>query len=601
MKRCTTHGNILIVALILVFVISGFVATALNVTNNTARFTDRSGDYAATQAAAEGAVEYAYGAWKARILAGDRSLTTTEANAAITAPTFPGMTYASTLENGPLRIEALDEYGAPMPSASDYPKPVATDLAAFPGWRGFTYNYLVRAKMQQSAGINNLQTGVKRTFQYSAVPIFQSMYFFEHDLSIYHAAPMIVSGLIHSNSNIQLIAMTGNPLTIQGRVSYAGTYSSETDPPFANTWSGYAPSADQPPTFPNGESNQVKKVSRIEPIGTDPSAVINTSDTNPNNDSLHELIEPPNSSYTDPPELAKRRLYNKAGILININGSAVTVTTQNGTSLNPARTTDLQNAVTSQKTVYDQREGRNVDVSNLDIGKVVTALNAGGVSGFNNTLYINDTTPLASGNTEPKAIRLINGGILPDAGLTVASENAVYVQGDYNTGTVSNPGAVPSNSGGNPSNTDSPTVPGYTRKPAAVIADAVMLLSNSWNDSNANKSLSSRSASHTTYNMAILSGFMPSGYTPPTGAQYGYSGGAINYPRFLEDWSDQSCTYFGSMVELFQSKTFTGEWDTGVIYRPPNRRFNFDTNFTTTPPPGTLNASSWCRGSWAKF
>lgn len=601
MKRSTNQGNILIVALILIFVISGFVATALNVTNNTSRFTDRSGDYAAAQAAAEGAVEYAYGAWKARILAGDRPLTTAEANAALTAPSFPGVTYASMAESGPLRLEALDEYGAPMPSASDYPKSVATDLVSYPGWRGFTYNYLVRAKMRQSNGVYNFRAGVKRNFQYSAVPIFQSMYFFEHDLSIYHAAPMIVSGLIHSNSNIHLTAMTGNPLTIQDRVSYAGTYASKADPPHVSTWSGYAPSADLSPTFPNGESNQVKQVSRIEPIGTDPASVLNTADTNPNNDSLRELIEPPNTSYVDPPEIAQRRLYNKAGIVININGSTVTVTSQNGTALNPARVTDLKNAVTSRSTIYDQREGKNVDVATLDISKVVTALTIGGVTGFNNTLYINDTTPSTSGNTEPKAVRLTKGGVLPQNGLTIASENPVYVQGDYNTGTTTSPSLVPSNSSGNPSNTDSPTVSGYTRKPAAVIADAVMLLSNNWNDSNANKSLTSRQASHTTYNMAILAGFMPSGYQPPVGAQYGYSGGAINYPRFLEDWSGESCTYFGSMVELFQSKTFTGEWDTGVIYRPPDRRFNFDTNFTTTPPPGSLNASSWSRGSWAKY
>ncbi len=596
MKRRNCQGNILIVALILIFVISGFVATALNVTNNTARFTDRSGDYAAAQAAAEGAVEYAFGAWKGRILANDRPLTTAEANATLTAPTFAGMTYTDAAQ-----ITALDEYGAPMANTTDFPKSVPTDLIAYPGWRGFSYNYLARAKIAATGGLNTPRTGVRRTFQYSAVPLFQSMYFFEHDLVMYHAAEMIVSGLIHSNGDVYLKAMTGEPLTIQDRVSFAGNYSSTIDPPYANTWSGYAPSADRPPTFSNSEANQTKQVARIEPIGTDPSSVINTTDSNPNNDSLHELIEPPNGSYADPTEFAQRRIYNKAGIVININGSTVTVTGQNGASLNPARTTDLKNAVTSRSTIYDQREGKNVDVATLDISKVVTALNAGGVSGFNNIVYINDTTPLASGNTEPKAIRLTNGGVLPANGLTVASENPVYVQGDYNTGTTTNPSLVPTNNGGNPTNTDSPTVSGYTRKPASVIADAVMLLSNNWNDSNANKTLTSRQATHTTYNMAIMAGFMPSGYQPASGAQYGFSGGAINYPRFLEDWSNESCTYYGSMVELFQSKTFTGEWDTGVIYRPPNRCFNFDTNYTTTPPPGTLNATSWSRGSWAKY
>ena len=121
MKRNHCQGNILIVALILVFVISGFVATALNVTNNTSRFTDRSRDYAAAQSAAEGSVEYAFGVWKARILAIDRPLTSMEANAALTAPQFPDVSYAPALENGPLRIDALDEYGAPMASNTAYP------------------------------------------------------------------------------------------------------------------------------------------------------------------------------------------------------------------------------------------------------------------------------------------------------------------------------------------------------------------------------------------------------------------------------------------------------------------------------------------------
>ena len=161
-----------------------------------------------------------------------------------------------------------------------------------------------------------------------------------------------------------------------------------------------------------------------------------------------------------------------------------------------------------------------MDVSTLDISKVTTALAAGGVTGFNNTLYINDTTPLTSGNTEPKAVRLAKGGVLPANGLTIASENPVYVQGDYNSGMTSDPNAVPSNNGGNAANADSPTVSGYTRKPAAIIADAVMLLSNNWSDSNANQSLSNRTASNTTYNMAILAGFMPSGYQPTVGAQY---------------------------------------------------------------------------------
>ena len=229
-----------------------------------------------------------------------------------------------------------------------------------------------------------------------------------------------------------------------------------------------------------------------------------------------------------------------------------------------------------------------------------TAMGAG-FSGFNNVVYINDSTPMVAGNLEPKTIRLKNGGILPSAGLTIASENAVYIQGDYNTGsTTATTGNVPANVS-NASNTASPTVLNYDRKPAAVIADAVMLLSNSWNDANSALALTSRTAGNTTYNTAIVSGIMPSAYTPPSGSQYGYSGGGNNFPRFLENWSGKYCTYFGSMVQLYQSQSFTGQWNTGVIYRPPNRCWNFDTNYTVNPPAGTLDAGAWSRGTWAKY
>jgi hypothetical protein len=235
------------------------------------------------------------------------------------------------------------------------------------------------------------------------------------------------------------------------------------------------------------------------------------------------------------------------------------------------------------------------------VGALRTALSSG-VSGFNGVLYINDTTPLTTTDPEPKTVRLKNGGILPDAGLTVVSENPIYIQGDYNTGsTTTTTNNVPSNNGGNPSNTDSPTVAGYTRKPSAVIGDAVMMLSNNWSDTNSSLSLSNRPATHTTYNTAIISGFMPSGYQPPSGSKYGYSGGANNFPRFLESWSNQHCTYYGSMVELFQSAKFTGRWNTGNIYSPPGRRWNYDTLFNNNPPPGAVSGTTWSRGTWAKW
>ena len=591
------QGSILVVTLIMLVIISAFVLAAMNVTGHTARLTDRSRDYAAAQAAAEGAVEYAFGIWKTRIAAQNRALTTAEANNAVTAPTLPGYLYAAAIEDGPLKIDALDEYGAPVAS----PTAVTVSLISYPGWAGKSYTYRARAKMQKPAGGYDFRVGVQRQFQYSEVPLFQAMFFFEDNLEFYRSADMTVGGLVHTNSQAYLSSSSAGTLTFQDQVSYVAAYSDSIDPPFSDQWSGWVANSEIAPTYTQGQTAQLHQVPRMEPLGNEPAAAINTTDTNPNNDSIRELIEPPNNSYPDPPEFAKRRLYNKAGIRVNINNGAVTVSGQNGVTLTTAQQSLIAATLTAKTTIYDQREGKNVDVTSLDVAKLGDALTTGGVSGFNNVLYVNDTTPITATTPNPTAVRLINGGTLPVGGLTVASENAVYIQGDYNTGTDKNPNAVPANGLGNSDNTASPVVPGYTSRPAAVIGDAVMLLSNSWQDANSSLDLTARPATNTTYNTAIVSGFMPSGYQPTTGAQYGYSGGANNFPRFLENWDTQYCTYYGSMVELFQSKTFTGRWDTGVIYRPPVRRWNFDPSFRSNPPPGSLDGTAWSRGTWAKY
>ena len=64
-KHC--RGNILIVALVAIVIVSGLVVLATNMTNNAAHFTDRSRDFVAAQAAAEGAVDHAFAIWKSRI------------------------------------------------------------------------------------------------------------------------------------------------------------------------------------------------------------------------------------------------------------------------------------------------------------------------------------------------------------------------------------------------------------------------------------------------------------------------------------------------------------------------------------------------------
>jgi hypothetical protein len=315
--------------------------------------------------------------------------------------------------------------------------------------------------MMQTTGLsrNSAKAGTRRYFQYTEVPLFQAMYFYEHDLEIYRPAPMIVGGLVHSNSKLLLSGskdQSGVEIAFQGNVSHVNGTSNE--PPLGGPeWAGLTQSQAkanmESPTYSNGgESAQLSRVDRYEPLGSKPASVLNSTDSNPNNDSMREIIELPVCWFHGSPGYRQETHVSKAGIVMNISsgtsGMTVTVTTQNGTSLTAAQTSTLQSAVTGKTTIYDQREAKNVDVVNVDVSKATPVLNA--AAGFNGVLYIYDSTPEKTGDKEPRTLRLQNGGILPNNGLTIASMNPVYVQGDYNTGTTNNPNAVPANSSGIP-------------------------------------------------------------------------------------------------------------------------------------------------------
>jgi hypothetical protein len=186
------------------------------------------------------------------------------------------------------------------------------------------------------------------------------------------------------------------------------------------------------------------------------------------------------------------------------------------------------------------------------------------------------------------ALKLIDGSlgrlpVRPDnslGGFTVASENPVYVQGDYNS------------SAADPFWTD-PTQNNTPHSAAAVIADAVTLLSNNWSDLNSMKnptSVASRPGTSTHYRMAIAGGKNMSFPQPSYGGQdLGTDGGLHNFLRYLESWGS-TLYYNGSLVSLYYSEYATGIFKCcTTVYSPPNRQYSFDTLFLnpTNLPPAT--------------
>src|SRR5262249_21752930 len=177
-----------------------------------------------------------------------------------------------------------------------------------------------------------------------------------------------------------------------------------------------------------------------------------------------------------------------------------------------------------------------------------------------------------------RALKLTNGqlGNIVAPGLSVVSENPVYIQGDYNAGAGAAFG--------------SPHVA------AAVIADAVTLLSNNWNDrvsfSQANN-LGGRPAVDTWYRVAVIAGKTPSFPQPTWGAaqDFGTDGGVHNFLRYIENWGNGSTLWYrGSLASFYYSRQATGTFKCcTMVYSPPTRSYNFDADFLTPSllPPQT--------------
>jgi hypothetical protein len=248
-----------------------------------------------------------------------------------------------------------------------------------------------------------------------------------------------------------------------------------------------------------------------------------------------------------------------------------------------------------------------------------------------NTAGINACSTKAEWNmvTGPRhALRLVDGGMsnpgavsyLPHPiapatsgnGFTIASEEPVYVWGDYNSGPADP--LWPAGANG--------TTP---HSASAIIADAVTLLSNppsaatvptanvGWTDHesflypgqatkvNGPPAFPGRLGNTTHYRMAIASGksipFPQPGWAaaanPPLN-DFGTDGGMHNFLRYLEDRSDNGngavVNYAGSLISMYYSQYATGIFKCcNAVYSAPVRNYFFDTQFLNPNnlPPGT--------------
>ena len=181
-----------------------------------------------------------------------------------------------------------------------------------------------------------------------------------------------------------------------------------------------------------------------------------------------------------------------------------------------------------------------------------------------------------------------------NGGFTVASENPVYIQGNYNS-------AAPP--------TDSVWTGGGDKAgmaAAAVIADTVTILSNSWDDrvsmagtagNSSPTNLGNRTPTSTYYRLAIAAGknmtfTYPTTAWPGLASDSGTDGGIHNFLHLIENWGSGGVTenYMGSLASMYYSTYDTGFFKCcTAVYGVPTRNFSFDLDFRSpyALPPGT--------------
>ncbi|HLV85679.1 MAG TPA: PilX N-terminal domain-containing pilus assembly protein [Candidatus Sulfotelmatobacter sp.] len=268
--------------------------------------------------------------------------------------------------------------------------------------------------------------------------------------------------------------------------------------------------------------------------------------------------------------------------------------------------------------------GINTNTTPLNPYKRINVTGAGTAASVDCASYNTSTGALLTGVTDQEGmanpvsgarhvLKLVDGGmsaagvsylpIMPAAsgcvqnaasptgcgGFTIASENPVYVQGNYNSssndpfwGTANN--VTPSQA---------------NHSAASIIADSVTLLSNTWSDMGSlmfpDVPANRAPAADAYYRMAVSGGknvpFGSPGWANTAGINdFGTDGGLHNFLRYLENWGNVTLHYDGSLVSMYYS-----EYDTGTfkccttVYSPPTRNYYFDVLFLNPNnlPPAT--------------
>jgi Tfp pilus assembly protein PilX len=371
-----------------------------------------------------------------------------------------------------------------------------------------------------------------------------------------------------------------------------------------------------------GVKSESQGVSFVEPPVPDDVMAAASDPTNP----YHVMIEAPSLDAsgvsTENATTKSAKMAYNVSLLIQRSGTNIIYRLKDSNGVyHKVSNSDLRNAAnivaSGTTTFHDQREylqngGVKMTVTEFDVSALygaggannAGAMDSSGVwkksdgtsltqdaSGntfspvpFDGTVYIYDDN--YSGSRKP-AIRIKNGSTIYDKdsnassnnGITILSQNPVYIQGNFNSdGSIT---TGPEKTGGSDENCP----------PAMIAADVVSVLSTSWAAGDDNPGGGTFNAAtyggrtggaNTEINAAILAGVNRSSQNVAAGSFDGTTGGVNNFMRFLENWSG-TYKYSGSMVSLWYgaqaTSTYRGAGTANGVFSAPTRDWAFNTDF----------------------
>ncbi len=433
--------------------------------------------------------------------------------------------------------------------------------------RGETYqnlnaresHYVVYSTASNSSGAREAVLEVH--FMSRDVPLFQFAAFYDKDLEILPTLSTAIGGPVHANGDLYVGSANTldftRPVTVAGSL-YRGRKNADTclaGPVRVNDPDDLA----EIPTCSTGRA----EIGQADLIAWN--NMVNVEVT-PLTVPPPQLLDPvAGSTYWDRADLR---------IVLDLNAApAIQVRNADGT-VDAGRSAVLNGCAAAAygNALFNQREGSNIDMLDVDVRQLINCAHGGALMESGRGLddatdgglvwYFGVDGP-DSAAVNSYGVRITNGAELVSTivgapaigGLTVVTDQALYVQGSYNQ---------------------------TNKKPAAFLADTVNLLSGAWNDANSGLALASRSASATTVWAALLAGTDTTGGAEGAAGQDAgsYNGGFESFIRLHEHWSGVTLTYRGSHVSLFNPRHVAGAWAPGApFYTAPTYDWLYDDDF----------------------